>query len=134
MTETKYTTSTVLAPRKNVDWKNEFIPIINNILDQLARYGEKPSVRGMWYILVSRYPDRISNIPSMYSSYDKAITKARKAEYGEGKSRLEEDAFVDNVRQIIDIIQQPQAKARKAITALANRMIAEQFPLRSTEK
>jgi hypothetical protein len=39
----------------------------------------------------------------MYSSYDKAITKARKGEYGEGKSRLEEDAFVDNVRQIIDI-------------------------------
>jgi hypothetical protein len=34
---------------------------------------------------------------------DKAITKARKGEYGEGKSRVEEDAFVDNVRQIINI-------------------------------
>ncbi|MFL6507880.1 MAG: hypothetical protein ACJ704_08090 [Nitrososphaeraceae archaeon] len=89
--------------RKNVNWKNEFIPNINNILDELAEDGEKPSVRGMWYILVSRYPDKIPNIPSMYSSYDKAITKARRGEYGEGKSRLEEDAFVDNVRQIIDI-------------------------------
>ena len=72
-------------------------------MDELAQHGEKPSVRGMWYILVSRYPDKISNIPSMYSSYDKAITKAKKGEYGEGKSRLEEDAFVDNVRQVIDI-------------------------------
>lgn len=91
------------TPRKNVDWKNEFIPIIKNNLDELTQQGEKPSVRGMWYILVSRYPDQISNIPSMYSSYDKAITKARKGDYGTGKSRLEEDAFVDNVRQIIDI-------------------------------
>jgi hypothetical protein len=88
--------------RKNVDWKNEFIPIINDILHELARDGEKPSDRGMWYILVSRYPDKISNISSMYSSFDKAITKARKGEYGT-ESRLEEDAFVDNVRQIIDI-------------------------------
>ena len=95
--------SKIVTRRKNVDWKNEFIPIIKNILDELAQEGEKPSVRGMWYILVSRYPDKISNIPSMYSSYDKAITKARKGEYGEGKSRLDEDAFVDNVRQIIDI-------------------------------
>lgn len=94
--------SVIITRRKNVDWKNEFIPIINNILHELAEDGEKPSVRGMWYILVSRYPDKISNVPSMYSSYDKAITKARKGEYGEGKS-LEEDAFVDNVRQIIDI-------------------------------
>ena len=93
----------IIKRRKNVDWKNEFIPVIKNILDELKQEGEKPSVRGTWYILVSRYPDRISNVPSMYSSYDKAITKARKGEYGEGESRLEEDAFVDNVRQIIDI-------------------------------
>jgi hypothetical protein len=95
--------TTALTRRKNVDWKNEFIPIIKYILAELACDDEKPSVRGMWYILVSRYPNKIPNIPSMYSSYDKAITKARKGEYGEGKSRLEEDAFVDNVRHIIDI-------------------------------
>jgi hypothetical protein len=96
----------LITRRKNVDWKDEFIPIIKNILDELAHDGEKPSVRGMWYILVSRYPDKISNIPSMYSSFDKAITKARKREYDEPKrteeenenNRLEEDAFVDNVR------------------------------------
>jgi hypothetical protein len=94
-----------------VKWKDHFIPIIKEILKELVADGEKPSVRGMWYILVSRYPDKISNIPSMYSSYDKAITKARKREYDDPKrteeenekNRLDEDAFVDNVRQIIDI-------------------------------
>jgi hypothetical protein len=125
LTEIKYaaTTATVLAPRKNVDWKNEFIPIISDILDELSRDGEKSSVRGMWYILVSRYPDKISNIPSMYSSYDKAITKARKGEYGEGKSRLEEDAFVDNVRQIIDInddYEPPSSYIQRGINHIAD--------------
>ena len=32
----------------------------------------------------------------MYSSFDKAITKARKGEYDDPKSLLEEDAFIDN--------------------------------------
>jgi hypothetical protein len=48
--------------RKNRDWKNEFIPIIKNSLDELKQEGEKPSVRGMWYIPVSRYSDKILNI------------------------------------------------------------------------
>jgi hypothetical protein len=89
---------------QNIDWEWKFIEIINDILKELGNEGEIPSIRGMYYILVSRYPKEIANTRSTYSSFDRATVKARKREYKSNpKAVIEEDAFVDNIRRILDI-------------------------------
>jgi hypothetical protein len=68
-----------------VQWKDKFIPKIKDEVEELEanyRERERPIFRSMWYILVSKYPKIIPNTSSMYSSYDKAISKARRGEYG----------------------------------------------------
>ena len=81
----------------NINWKGKFIPIINAILKELEAEGEKPSIRGVYYILVSRYKDEIPNTRSTYGSYDKATVKAREG------GIIPEDAFTDDTRRIINI-------------------------------
>ena len=81
----------------NINWKGKFIPIINLILKELEAEGEKPSIRGVYYILVSRYKDEIPNNRSTYGSYDKATVNARK------DGVIAEDAFTDDTRRIINI-------------------------------
>jgi hypothetical protein len=54
----------------------------------------------MWYVLVSTFPKVIPNTRSIYTSFDKAITRQ---EGGlTGYPRIDEDTFVDNVRSVLD--------------------------------
>ncbi|MGA7368756.1 MAG: hypothetical protein WBX01_06465, partial [Nitrososphaeraceae archaeon] len=85
----------------NINWKGWGANRIVEILNELRKQFEIPTVRGVWYILVSRYPKYIANVKSIYQSYDSITVKCRNGQVG--YPRISQDAFSDDTRRILDI-------------------------------
>lgn len=85
----------------NINWKGWGAYRIKEILDELYKELEIPTVRGIWYILVSRFPKYISNVKSIYQSYDHITVICREGQVGYPK--IDQDAFSDDTRRILDI-------------------------------
>ena len=86
---------------KRINWKGWGANEIVKILAELLREGEVPSIRGVWYILVSKFPKYIPNTRTIYQSYDHVTVLCRKREMG--YPSITEDAFSDDTRIIINI-------------------------------
>lgn len=86
---------------KNINWKGWGAYRIVEILDELRKEFEVPTVRGIWYILVSRFPKYIANVKSIYQSYDNITVICREGQVG--YPRIDQDAFSDDTRRILDI-------------------------------
>ena len=86
---------------KKINWKGWGANEIVKILSDLLREGEVPSIRGVWYILVSKFPKFIPNTRTIYQSYDHVTVLCRKREIG--YPSIAEDAFSDDTRIIINI-------------------------------
>lgn len=86
---------------KNINWKGWGANQIVKILNELRKVGEVPTIRGVWYILVSKFPQHIPNTKTIYQSYDKVTVFCRKRKLG--YPAIAEDAFSDDTRVIIEI-------------------------------
>lgn len=86
---------------QNINWKGWGAKEIVKILEELLKVGEVPSIRGVWYILVSKFPNYIPNTKTIYQSYDKITVLCRQRIIG--YPRIAEDAFSDDTRIILDI-------------------------------
>jgi hypothetical protein len=84
-----------------INWKGRGAQEIINILDELKKVGEVPTIRGVWYILVSKFPREISNTKTIYQSYDKITVACRDGVIG--YPTIAVDAFADDTRVIIGI-------------------------------
>jgi hypothetical protein len=86
---------------KNINWKGWGAKEIVTILDELKKVGETPTIRGVWYILVSKFPKVIPNTKTIYQSYDKITVTCRDGVIG--YPHIPPDAFADDTRIIIQI-------------------------------
>ena len=86
---------------QKINWKGWGAKEIVKILEELLKVGEVPSIRGVWYILVSKFPNYIPNTKTIYQSYDKITVLCRQRIIG--YPHIAEDAFSDDTRIILDI-------------------------------
>jgi hypothetical protein len=86
---------------KKINWKGWGAKQIVKILSELMKVGEVPTIRGVWYILVSKFPQHIPNTRTIYQSYDHVTVLCRKREIG--YPTIAEDSFSDDTRIIIEI-------------------------------
>jgi hypothetical protein len=86
---------------KKINWKGWGAKEIVKILSELMKVDEVPTIRGVWYILVSKFPQHIPNTRTIYQSYDHVTVLCRKREIG--YPSIAEDAFSDDTRIIIEI-------------------------------
>jgi hypothetical protein len=88
-----------LLPRKrkrsNINWWKNVMPAIKERLDLYASQQIVPTLRGMFYTLVSL--NILQNTSVRYDYLSRFTARAR--ENGD----LEIDCFADNVRQVIEI-------------------------------
>jgi hypothetical protein len=84
-----------------INWKGRGAQEIINILNELKKVGEVPTIRGVWYILVSKFPKEIPNTKTIYQSYDKITVACRDGIVG--YPTIPVDAFADDTRVIIGI-------------------------------
>lgn len=87
--------------KKRINWQGWALYEIVEILNELKEVGETPTIRGVWYILVSKHPEYIPNTKGVYQSYDDATVKARERQ--PAYPVIAEDAFADDTRFIIGI-------------------------------
>ena len=81
----------VQKDRENIDWQNDIIPRIAELLEEyIEREGDKPTLRTMYYIALDE--GLFPAILSSYKGLSSAIVTAKKA------GRFREDAFTDNTR------------------------------------
>jgi hypothetical protein len=96
-----YAPKTELKIGGKINWKSRGAQEIVNILNELKKVGEVPTIRGVWYILVSKFPNEIPNTKTIYQSYDKVTVYCRDGIIG--YPIIAVDAFADDTRVIIGI-------------------------------
>ena len=84
-----------------INWKGRGAQEIVNILEELKKVGEVPTIRGVWYILVSKFPKEIPNTKTTYQSFNKITVDCRNGVVGYPKIPV--NAFADDTRVIIGI-------------------------------
>ena len=82
------------AARKNKNWDRDVLPAVKERLSAYEQESVKPTVRGMFYALVSL--NQIKNTKSEYTSLDQHLVDWREDE------TIPMDSFADNSRRIID--------------------------------
>jgi hypothetical protein len=108
---------TLVIKRKKINWQKDVMPVIKERLVLWASRQMTPTLRGLFYILVSL--NVLENTPNKYDYLSKFTARAREnsekrseIRYRNGDSYVYEfkeeevlpiDCFADNVRQIIDI-------------------------------
>lgn len=102
--------------RKRIDWKKQVMPAITDRLQDFDSCGIIPTLRAMFYALVSLRV--IPNLQPQYQYLSHFTARAR--ENGE----LPMDCFADQSRRIVqdfnDIYQSPEEYTGKAIKYLKN--------------
>jgi hypothetical protein len=93
--------TTELKIGEKINWKGRGAQEIVNILNELKKVSEVPTIRGVWYILISKFPKDIPNTKTIYQSYDKVTVYCRDRKIG--YPPIAEDAFSDDTRVIVEI-------------------------------
>lgn len=101
--------------KKNINWQRDIMPTIKQRLSLWTSQQIKPTLRGLFYILISL--NLLENTKAKYNQLSKYTARAREKSQNGGRidKRTQEwkrytedemlpiDCFADNVRQIIDI-------------------------------
>jgi 5S rRNA maturation endonuclease (ribonuclease M5) len=101
--------------RKNRNWKKDVLPHVNERLMAFRQEGVLPTVRGMFYALVSLQV--LNNTNSDYVQLDSKLTDWRE------NGTIPPYSFVDNSRSIIDIdddFRRPKEYVEAGISYLDN--------------